>query len=145
MMKFERRQVILKTMEEKDIVNYFYEFPVLSKEERKEGINKMKAQLKTIENDIASTIMFAVLEKNSKKIIGFIYAQRKNKVEEITVSIPNDSKLLKYGFEVIDQFLKVCKEQWPDDIRFVKLDKEDAAAKIYIKEKNLESEYVSVA
>ena len=144
-MKFVRRHIIIRTLQVEDIEDYYYEFPKLSKTERDEKIRNMEEQLQEIENDIDSTAIFAVSEKDTKKLIGLIYGKRKGKLEEISVSIPNQSKLYKYGCEVIDQFLKVCKERWANDIKFVKLNEKDAAAKIYMKEKDLESDYITVA
>lgn len=141
-MKFKRRHIIIRTLQAKDIEDYYYEFPVLSKSERNEKIKNMKEQFQTMKNDIASTVIFTVLERDTNKLIGLIYGKRNGKLEEISISIPSETKLYKYGFEVIDQFLKVCKEQWSDDIRFVKLNEKDAATKIYLKEKGLKSEYI---
>lgn len=144
-MKFTRRHLVIRTMEANDVVDYYYEFPRLSKTERSERIKKRKKELASMESDINSKVIFSVIEKDSDRLIGVIYAERKKMVEEITVSIPNETKLLRYGFEVIDQFLKISKEQWAKDIKFIKLNKDDAAAKIYLKEKNMESEYISVS
>lgn len=145
-MNFKRRHLIIKTMEDSEVVDYYYEFPRLSKTERNKKIKTTRKELASMENDINSKVILSVIENDTNKMIGAIYAERKDKIiEEITVSIPSESKLLRYGFEVIDQFIKICKEEWSDEIKFIKLDKRSDATEIYLREKSLESEYICIA
>ncbi len=142
--KFERRHFVLRTMEEGDVDDYYYEYPELSEEERNAKIELMKKQLSSMENDISSTIVWVARENGSEKLIGTIYGIKKGQIEHIWVSIPNRSKIAKYGYEVIEQFAKICKENWTD-IHLIKLDRSNEAAEKYIRDTNLQSEYIVVA
>lgn len=144
-MRFERRNIVIRTMEPIDVENYYFQYLQLTKAERKEKIKMMREKLSEIPNDITSKVIFVVEEKDSKKIVGTIYGVRKCGTEEISISIPNEIKLIKYGAEIIDQFLKICKEKWWPEIKFIKLNKDNKAAEIYMKERELDSEYISVA
>lgn len=144
-MNFKRRHFSIRTTHNSDIENYYYEFSQLSITERAEKIKRAQEELTKMDEGINSQGMLSVLENDTNKLLGIIRFERKKGILGIRVLIPNESKLYRYGFEIVDQFLKISREQWSDEIKFVRLNEEDEAAKMYLKERDLQSEYICIA
>ena len=142
---FTRRRLILKTMEENEVAEYYQQFTSMDEEEKAAKIKDTKRSLRKKQNDI---LVFTVREADdNNRIIGVIFVQYLNKkIISVQTSIPNEAKEMIYGVEVIDQFIKICQvEDFFKDVKFVKLDNDDENVKKYKEGKKISSSYINVA
>lgn len=131
-MRFDRRTLNLRSMKEKDAEELCFQAEAMSGAERERKTQWLRDMAKKSPDNINSKAILTIEEKNTKKVVGIIIADRAQYVMFATVIIPNEhNNILKYGYDAVDQFIKVCKEQCPN-LKKVKLNKKNAAAKIYL-------------
>lgn len=147
MLSFERRRLKIRSMKEEDVEFYYNHFN-LSEEEKKQRVKETK---KMVRKSIDSTpdkmlILIATELENDNKLIGTILTKNIGTSRiSMHITIPNESKEWAYGNDLIDQFIKICKEEpFFQSIRYVKLDKENPTIRRYMQERKISSVYVPV-
>ena len=143
-MRFDRRTLNLRSMKEKDAEELCFQAEAMSGAERERKTHLLRDMVRNSPDNINSKAVLTIEEKDTAKVIGIIITERAQYVMFATVIIPNEQNILKYGYDAVDQFIKVCKEECPN-LKKVKLSKENAASKIYLEKKGLKFEYVKVA
>lgn len=149
MQLFKRRRIVIKTMEENEVEDYYNQLPI-SEEEKTRKIKETKKVVKACKDSDSnnSMLIFVVREASSNKIIGTILT-RKIGVGKISVqvSIPREENKWSYGVEVLDQFRKICKEEaFFESIKFIKLDMKDDTVRTYVEsKKDITSAYIKVS
>lgn len=149
MQLFKRRRVIIKTMEEREVEDYYNQFS-MSEEEKTQKIKETKRIVRSCRDSVPNDpmLIFVVRETSSNKVIGTILT-RKIGVGKISVqvSIPREENKWSYGEEVLDQFRKICKEEaFFEGINFIKLDIKNDTVKKYVEgKKDISSAYIKVS
>lgn len=149
MQVFERRRIIVKTMEEGDVEPYYNQFSI-SEKEREEKIEATKEFAeKCKDSSPKNMLIFAVKEagSSSNKVIGTILTRYIGRGSiSLKVSVPREENEWSYGVEIIDQFAKICKEEkFFEGIKSIKLDSDSLIAQKYIESKDMKSSYINVA
>lgn len=147
MKQFSRRRIIIKTMEKGDVEDYYMQLP-MDEKERKRKVEATKQLVKQQENSTPdSMLIFAIKEVGSNRMIGTILTKNigTGKVS-LQISIPKETNQWMYGVEIIDQFIKICREdKFFTNIKFIKLDENCNAAKKYIEGMENPSFYIKVS
>lgn len=149
MQLFKRRRIIIKTMEENEVEDYYNQL-LISEEEKTRKIKETKKVVKACKDSDSnnSMLIFVVREASSNKIIGTILTRKigLGKIS-VQVSIPREENKWSYGVEVLDQFRKICKEEaFFESIKFIKLDMKDDTVKTYVEaKKDITSAYIKVS
>lgn len=149
MQTFKRRRIIIKTMEEKEVEDYYNQFPMDEEEKaRKIKLTKKIVSRCKFSNPNNSMLIFVVRATKGNKFIGTIVTQTigVGKIS-VQISIPREENEWSYGVEILDQFRKVCKEEaFFDSIKFIKLDIKDDIVKKYMEgKKDISSAYIKVS
>lgn len=109
--KGKRRLVNITNMKKEEAKEFYYQFPQIPEEERKKFIVKLKNQIKR--NHTQNPYKW-ILSIHSKwgKLVGKIEVNPLAEEQKVCVHIQicNDSWVMKYGMEAIDQFIKICRE-----------------------------------
>ena len=145
---FERRRIIIKTMEEEEVEEYYNQLQL----DQRERATKVKETKKCVRkcinaNPNDSMLFFAVRERGSDRLIGTILTKNigTGKIS-VQISIPRESNEWSYGVEIVDQFKKICKEEkFFRNIKILKLDTSSKSIRKYMEGKNITSSYISVA
>src|SRR5574344_319137 len=126
MQLFKRRRITITTLEEDDVLDYYLQFNNLSEELRSQRGKSVKQVIRRNKNS-NNMFIFSVKEAQSEKMIGTVLVKRIGMYNySLQVSIPNQQKSIAYGTEVIDQFIKICKEEeFFKDFKMLKLDIKD--------------------
>lgn len=149
MQVFKRRRIIIKTMEENEVEDYYNQFQ-MNENEKKEKIKGTKQVIRCCKNSKPndSMLVFSVKEANNNKIIGTILT-RTIGIGKISVqiSIPREENKWSYGVEILDQFRKICKEEaFFKNINYIKLDIKDDIVKQYVEGKqDISSAYIKIS
>ena len=146
-MTFERRRIIIESMAEEDVELYYMQFDI-TEEERKKKIAEIRKCIRACKNSESDPMLFFIAKlKGNRGILGSILIKKidSNKIS-LQISIPKESNESLYGVEVVDQFIKICKEEtFFKDVKYVKLDRENETMQRYMEGKGIRSNYIYVA
>lgn len=103
-----RRLLDISNMKVNEVGDYYLQFFSMDSAKKEMQIRKLKEQIKNLEE---YQWILAIKSKDGK-IVGKmeVFELSKNKTAYVTIKIPNESWMCKYGPEAIHEFLKICKE-----------------------------------
>lgn len=146
MLLFERRRITIRSMNENDL-EYYYEQMPMEETERKSKIKEVKKIIRKAKEPTPEDMLLLVAcERGNDRMLGTILTKNLGKGKiSFQISFPNKDKELFYGKEVVDQFLKVCKQEpFFEKIKYVKLDTKSEIIQKYMHEKEISSSFVCV-
>lgn len=109
--KGERRLLSIANMQVKDAESYYRQYNGLEKMERLQKIKNLKERIKKNKKNPKLYEWILAIKSKDKNVVGKIEVLSKgNGIAFLTISIPKEDWLYKYGIEAIDQFIKICKE-----------------------------------
>ena len=145
MLSFKRRRLTIRTMEEADVDEYYLQVSSPEEKRNKAQVKRTARECKNSKSD--ERLLLVATEIGTNKIIGTIITKKlATGTIRVQISIPNENKKWAYGTEVIDQFVKICKEEsFFKEIKFLVLDAENPISKKYMEGKGITSPYINVA
>ncbi len=133
-----RRSIILRPLKLSEVGDYcFYKCHRLNSEkivEKIEYLRKKIADKNCWTLALQDTDVFGILE---------VEEVSKGKAK-ISIEIPNEMKVYKYGFESVDQFIKLCEERHYFKEIELETQSENRIMKNYIKTRRLDSNLVTI-
>jgi len=103
-----RRLLDITNMTRSDVKDYYLQFFSMKPEEKEAKMEKLKEEV--IHRKDYKWIL--VIKSKNGKVVGKIevFELVKNETAYVTIEIPNENWIHKYGTEAIHEFLKICKE-----------------------------------
>jgi len=103
-----RRLLDITNMTRSDVKDYYLQFFSMKPEEKEAKMEKLKEEV--INRKDYKWIL--VIKSKNGKVVGKIevFELVKNETAYVTIEIPNQNWIHKYGTEAIHEFLKICKE-----------------------------------
>lgn len=109
----ERRRLNISNMERNEVKDYFLQFFSMDSAKKEKEEQRLKEEIKDREESLVRYKWILAIKSKEGKVVGKIevFELIKDQRAFLTIEIPNENWIYRYGTEAIHEFIKICKEQ----------------------------------